>query len=48
MNGKFVLARNTPQEILDWGKLRWMSHPPSTQAQNLTVIEVTLEPSMER
>jgi len=44
MNGKFVLARNTPQEILDWGKLRWMSHPPSTNAQNLTVIEVTLEP----
>lgn len=44
MNGKFVMSDNTLQEVLDWGKLRWMSHPPSTQAEQLTVIEVTLEP----
>ena len=44
MPGKFVLSANTPQEVLDWGKLRWMSHPPSTQAEQLTVIEVTLQP----
>jgi len=44
MSGKFMLAGNTPQESLDWGKLRWMSNPPATQAEQLTVIEVTLEP----
>jgi len=44
MSGKFVLSRETPQETLDWGSLRWMSHPPSTGAQQLTIIEVTLEP----
>lgn len=44
MGGKFVMSRNTPQENLDWGSLRWMSHPPSTGANQLTVIEVSLEP----
>lgn len=44
MSGKFVLSRDTPQEELDWGSLRWMSHPPSTAAEQLTVIEVTLQP----
>jgi len=44
MSGKFVLSKDTPQELLDWGSLRWMSHPPSTGAGQLTVIEVTLQP----
>ncbi|MBX2839377.1 MAG: cupin domain-containing protein [Gammaproteobacteria bacterium] len=44
MTGKFILSRDTPQEVLDWGSLRWMSHPPSTNAEQLTVIEVTLQP----
>ena len=44
MGGKFVLSKNTPQEVLDWGRLRWMSHPPSTGAEQLTVLEVTIEP----
>ena len=44
MSGKFVLSKDTPQERLDWGSLRWMSHPPSTGAGQLTVIEVTLQP----
>jgi len=44
MNGQFVLSKDTPQEILDWGALRWMSHPPSTDARQLTVIEVLLRP----
>lgn len=44
MNGKFVLSKDTPQELLDWGSLRWMSHPPSTGAGQLTVIEVILQP----
>ena len=44
MSGKFVLSKDTPQELLDWGSLRWMSHPPSTGAGQLTVIEVMLQP----
>ena len=44
MYGKFVLSKDTPQEQLDWGALRWMSHPPSTGAGQLTVIEVLLQP----
>jgi quercetin dioxygenase-like cupin family protein len=44
MTGKFMLSATTPQETLEWGKLRWMSHPPSTDASQLTVLEVTVEP----
>ena len=44
MIGKFMLSAETEQEKLDWGKLRWMSHPPSTGAGQLTVIEVSVEP----
>jgi len=44
MAGKFVLSKDAPRENLEWGSLRWMSHPPSTGAQQLTVIEVTLQP----
>lgn len=44
MTGKFMMSAETPFETLDWGKLRWMSHPPSTSASQLTVIEVNLAP----
>lgn len=44
MDGKFVIAAETPEEVLDWGRLRWLSHPPSTGAKQLTVIDVTLAP----
>lgn len=44
MDGKFVLARDTKPEVLDWGQLRWMSNPPTTGAGQLTVIDVTLGP----
>ena len=44
MTGKFMMSAETPHEILDWGQLRWMSHPPSTGAKNLTVIEVNITP----
>jgi len=44
MAGKFVIAKDTPPEVLDWGKLRWMSNPPTTGAGQLTVIDVTLAP----
>ena len=44
MNGKFMMSAETSPETLDWGQLRWMSHPPSTGAKDLTVIEVTIKP----
>ena len=44
MSGKFMLSSETPAEILDWGKLRWMSSPPATSAKDLTVIEVNITP----
>jgi quercetin dioxygenase-like cupin family protein len=44
MPGKFTIARDVPPDELDWGQLRWLSHPPSTGARQLTVIDVTLAP----
>ncbi|MEM0946743.1 MAG: cupin domain-containing protein [Pseudomonadota bacterium] len=44
MTGTFMMSADTPPEELDWGKLRWMSHPPSTGAGQLTVIEVNITP----
>ena len=44
MSGKFVLASETTPEVLDWGRLGWMSNPPTTGARQLTVIDVTLAP----
>lgn len=44
MLGKFIIAAQTPEEKLDWGLLRWLSHPPSTGAKQLTVIDVNLDP----
>ncbi|MEM9427769.1 MAG: cupin domain-containing protein [Pseudomonadota bacterium] len=44
MTGTFMMSAETPAEVLDWGKLRWMSHPPSTGAGQLTVIEVNISP----
>ena len=44
MAGKFVIAKETKLEVLDWGKLGWMSNPPNTGAKQLTVIDVNLTP----
>ena len=44
MAGKFVIARETKPEVLDWGRLGWLSNPPNTGAKDLTVIDVTLLP----
>jgi quercetin dioxygenase-like cupin family protein len=44
MPGKFMVREHVAPEILDWGQLRWLSHPPSTGAGQLTVIDVTLAP----
>jgi quercetin dioxygenase-like cupin family protein len=44
MAGKFVMASETKPEVLDWGKLGWLSNPPNTGARQLTVIDVNLAP----
>lgn len=44
MIGRFMMTAETPEEVLDWGRLKWMSHPPSTRAGQLTVIEVNIAP----
>jgi quercetin dioxygenase-like cupin family protein len=44
MGGKFVMAKETRPEVLDWGRLGWLSNPPTTGAKQLTVIDVTLAP----
>lgn len=44
MTRRFSIAEEVEPEILDWGKLRWLSHPPSTGARHLTVIDVNLAP----
>lgn len=44
MTGTFMMSQETPFEVLDWGKLRWMSSPPATGAKDLTVIEVSITP----
>lgn len=44
MTGKFVIAADVTREVLDWGALGWLSHPPATGAKQLTVIDVRLDP----
>ena len=41
---KFIMRSETPREQLDWGTLGWLSHPPTTNNKNLTVIDVELFP----
>lgn len=42
--GRFMMSEETAPETLEWGKLRWMSSPPATGANDLTVIEVNIIP----
>lgn len=44
MQGTFIDGAGVQRELLDWGELGWVSHPPSTGAEQLVVIDVTLEP----
>ena len=44
MNGIFVPSSAAERETLDWGSLAWVSRPQQTEAEQLTVIEVTLNP----
>jgi quercetin dioxygenase-like cupin family protein len=44
MRGKFVIANETKPDLLDWGRMGWLSNPPTTGARQLTVIDVSLAP----
>ena len=44
MVGKFVMARDARPEMLNWGQVHWLSNPPKTGAEQLSVIEITLSP----
>ena len=44
MLGKFVMAKDTRPEVLEWGRLGWLCNPPKTGAEQLTVINITLAP----
>jgi quercetin dioxygenase-like cupin family protein len=44
MKGKFRPASEVELEVNDWGKLGWLSNPPTTGSHQLTVIDVNLAP----
>jgi quercetin dioxygenase-like cupin family protein len=44
MEGKFIIANEAEQDQLDWGIINWLSRPATTDANSLTVLEVTVEP----
>ncbi|MDF1739063.1 MAG: cupin domain-containing protein [Verrucomicrobiales bacterium] len=41
---KFVIKDETTRESFEWGSLGWLSHPPATGNENLTVIDAVLNP----
>ena len=41
---KFMMKSDAPAESAAWGKLAWLSNPPSTGARQLTVVDVSLAP----
>jgi quercetin dioxygenase-like cupin family protein len=44
MKGRFITSEEVEREQLEWGELGWISRPTMTGADDVTVIEVTLEP----
>ena len=44
MKGRFITTEQVEREQLEWGELGWISRPAMTGADDITVIEVTLEP----
>lgn len=44
MKGHFLLSKNLPVEQLSWGTNIWHSSPSVTQAHQLVVLEVGLQP----
>lgn len=46
MTSMFRIASTIGRDEEHWGIRRWVSHPPSTGASHLTVVEATLSPGM--
>ena len=44
MSGQFIPNASATRDDLSWGFLRWFSRPETTQAANLVVIEVAIDP----
>ncbi len=44
MTSQFRIASEIEPDQQDWGTRRWVSHPPSTGAKLLTVVEATFAP----
>ena len=44
MIGKFITAGELERDTLDWGQVGWVSRPATTEAKQLAVLEVTLNP----
>jgi quercetin dioxygenase-like cupin family protein len=44
MPNGFRIAKAIKQDQHEWGTLRWISNPPSTGAQQLTVFQATILP----
>jgi quercetin dioxygenase-like cupin family protein len=44
MDGKFIIAKETKLDALDWGRIRWICSPASTGAAQLTIVEGSLIP----
>jgi quercetin dioxygenase-like cupin family protein len=44
MSGRFILSREVERDQLDWGEIGWLSRPSTTDAKDITVMEVTLSP----
>jgi quercetin dioxygenase-like cupin family protein len=44
LTGKFRMANENEQDDADWVARRWVCHPASTGATQLTVVDATLAP----
>lgn len=44
MTAQFRMANDIPKDDADWVTRRWVSHPASTGANALTVVDATLAP----
>lgn len=42
--GKFLKTPDVAETVLDWGRQRWLSNPQVTGAEQLAVVEVSIEP----
>ncbi len=40
----FILKKNTKEETVEWGKMRWLTNPANTASKHLTTLEVIIKP----